>query len=131
MNFIKTKGEKLFLLFGFILILVAGFFSGYSYSQEQIEKQNIIIEDSDESCIDLFFNRSEINLNSQLKDDSASSKEISASKQNSELFVASKNSKLYHKADCVYVNRIKEENKIFFNSAQEAEDMGLKFHCAE
>ena len=131
MNFIKTKGEKLFLLFGFILILVAGFFSGYSYSQEQIEKQNIIIEDPDESCIDLFFNRSEINLNSQLKDDNASSKEISTPKQNLELFVASKNSKLYHKADCVYVNRIKEENKIFFNSAQEAEDMGLKFHCAE
>ena len=131
MNFIKTKGEKLFLLFGFILILVAGFFSGYSYSQEQIEKQSIIIEDPDESCVDLFFNRSETSLNSQLKDDNASSKEISASKQNSELFVASKNSKLYHKADCVYVNRIKEENKIFFNSAQEAEDMGLKFHCAE
>ena len=131
MNFIKTKGEKLFLLFGFILILVAGFFSGYSYSQEQIEKQNIIIEDPDESCIDLFFNRSEINLNSQLKDDNASSKEISTPKQNLELFVASKNSKLYHKADCVYVNRIKEENKIFFSSAQEAEDMGLKFHCAE
>ena len=131
MNFIKTKGEKLFLLFGFILILVAGFFSGYSYSQEQIEKQSIIIEDPDESCVDLFFNRSEINLNSQLKDDNASSKEISTPKQNSELFVASKNSKLYHKADCVYVNRIKEENKIFFNSAQEAEDMGLKFHCAE
>ncbi|MCK5085339.1 hypothetical protein KAK05_01365 [Candidatus Parcubacteria bacterium] len=131
MNFIKTKGEKLFLLFGFILILVAGFFSGYSYSQEQIEKQSIIIEDPDESCVDLFFNRSEINLNSQLKDDNASSKEISTPKQNLELFVASKNSKLYHKADCVYVNRIKEENKIFFNSAQEAEDMGLKFHCAE
>ena len=131
MNFIKAKGEKLFLLFGFILILVAGFFSGYSYSQEQIEKQSIIIEDPDESCVDLFFDRSEISLNSQLKGDSASSKEISTPKQNSELFVASKNSKLYHKADCAYVNRIKEENKIFFNSAQEAEDMGLKFHCAE
>ena len=131
MDFSKNNNEKLFLLFGFMLILITGFFSGYSYSQEQIQEQSIVIEDPDESCTDLFFNRPKLNSSSQVKGDSASDKEISISKQNSELFVASKNSKLYHKADCIYVGRIKEENKIFFSSAQEAEDAGLKFHCAE
>ncbi len=130
MDFSKDNSEKLFLLFGFMFILIAGFFSGYSYSQEQVQVQSIVIEDPDESCADLF-NRSELNLSSQVKGDSASDKEISTPKQSSELFVASKNSKLYHKADCVYVNSIKEENKIFFDSAQEAEDAGLKFHCTE
>ena len=131
MDFSKNNSEKLFLLFGFMLILITGFFSGYFYSQEQNENQSIIIEGPDESCADLFFDRSEFSLSSQVKGDSASDKEISIPKQNSELFVASKNSKLYHKADCVYAGRIKEENKIFFNSAQEAEDAGLKFHCTE
>lgn len=131
MYLLENNSEKLFLLLGFVLILIAGFFSGYSYSQEQVQKQSIAIEDPGESCADLFFDRSEISLDSQLKDDNVSGEEVSVSKQNSGLFVASKNSKLYHKVDCVYAGKIKEENKIFFNSAQEAEDAGLKFHCAE
>ena len=131
MNIFKKHIEKIFLLFGFMLILVAGFFSGYSYSQEQIEKQEIVIEDSDDSCAGFLFLKEETILGSQVRVDSVSNKEISEIKQGSGKFVASKNSTLYHKADCVYVKRIKEENKIFFNSSQEAEDKGLKLHSGE
>ena len=131
MNFFQTHSEKIFLLFGFILILVAGFFSGYSYSQEKIDKRDIIIENPDESCVDFIFSKSETEANSQVKGNSASNKEVFEIKQETGLFVASKNSKLYHKADCVYVKRSKDENKIFFNSEQEAEDSGLKLHSGE
>ncbi len=123
--------EKIFLLFGFILIVVAGFFSGYSYSQEQIESQEIVIEDPNESCAGFLFLKEGTILGSQIKGESASNQEVFEIKQGSRMFVASKNSTLYHKADCVYVKRIKEENKIFFNSAKEAEDRGLKLHSGE
>lgn len=41
-------------------------------------------------------------------------------------FVASVNSTLYHHKSCATVSRIKEENKRWFASAQEAEDAGFK-----
>ncbi|MCK5490699.1 MAG: hypothetical protein KAI67_02550 [Candidatus Pacebacteria bacterium] len=131
MNIFKTHSEKIVLLFGFILILVAGFFSGYSYSQEQIDKQEIFIENPDESCTDFISTKSEMIINSQIEGSNFAEQAISSSKQVIGAFVASKNSTLYHKADCVYVKRIKEENMIFFNTAQEAEDRGLKLHCEE
>jgi len=41
-------------------------------------------------------------------------------------FVASKNGKFYYYPWCPGVERIKEENKIYFNSKQEAEKAGYK-----
>lgn len=40
------------------------------------------------------------------------------------LFVGSVNSNLYHHKDCSTANRIKEENKIWFGSTEEAEAAG-------
>ncbi len=42
------------------------------------------------------------------------------------LFVASKNGQVYHFPWCSGAQRIKEENKIFFNSREEAEKAGLR-----
>ena len=41
-------------------------------------------------------------------------------------FVASVNGKKYYHPDCVEVRRIKEENKIWFDSAEEAKDSGYE-----
>ena len=42
------------------------------------------------------------------------------------LFVASRNGQVYHFPWCAGAQRIKEENKIFFNSREEAEKAGLR-----
>jgi len=39
-------------------------------------------------------------------------------------YVASKNGKLYYRASCKAANRIKPENRIWFNLASEAEESG-------
>ena len=140
LDFIKENQEKIFLFFGFLLILSAGFFSGYFYFQEQVDSHGIIIEDSNEDCKDLFNlesvnNNSNVNLNvnssSQVKGEQSESENIILQNKTG-MFVASKNSKIYHKPDCKYVKRIKEENIIWFQSAKEAEDRGYKPHnCSE
>jgi len=40
------------------------------------------------------------------------------------LYVASKNSKVYHLWNCPSVNRIKDDNKIWFDTVEEAEETG-------
>ena len=40
-------------------------------------------------------------------------------------YLASKNGKLYYNVGCSGANRIKEENKIWFNTKEEAESRGL------
>lgn len=140
-NFIKNNQEKIFLLIGFFLVLSMGFFSGYFYFQEQAGWQSIIIiEDSKQDCNDLF-NLKSVNNNLSSNSNVISSSLVKEEQNESEniilqnktgMFVASKNSKIYHKPDCKYVKRIKEENKIWFQSAKEAKDKGYSPHnCTE
>ena len=141
LDFIKDNQEKIFLLIGFFLVLSMGFFSGYFYFQEQVDGQSIItIEDSNQDCKDLF-NLKSVNNNLSSNSNIISSSQIKGEQNESEniilqnktgMFVASKNSKIYHNPDCQYVKRIKEENKIWFQSAKEAEDKGYSPHnCSE
>ena len=140
LDLIKNNQEKIFLFFGFLSILSAGFFSGYFYFQERIDGQGIIIEDSNQDCKDLFDLKS-VNNGPSLNSNVTSSSQVKGEQNESEniilqnktgIFVASKNSKIYHKPDCKYVKRIKEENKIWFQSSKEAEDRGYTQHnCAE
>ena len=140
LDFIKDNQEKIFLLIGFLLILSAGFFSGYFYFQERVDNYGVIIEDSDQDCKDLF-NLESINSNSNYNSNIISSSQVKGEQSESGnailqnktgMFVASKNSKIYHKPDCKYVKRIKEENKIWFQSAEEAKDKGYTPHnCSE
>ncbi|MCK4328039.1 MAG: hypothetical protein KAW41_06275 [Candidatus Diapherotrites archaeon] len=41
-------------------------------------------------------------------------------------FVGSKNSDVYHRPGCMYANRIKPENRIYFDNTVEAEDAGYR-----
>ena len=139
-NFIKNNQEKIFLLIGFFLVLSMGFFSGYFYFFSQTDKQKVIMADADQGCKDLFnlksanndsgFNSNVISV-SQVKGEQNGSENIILQNKTG-VFVASKNSKIYHRPDCKYVKRIKEENKIWFQSAKEAEDRGYTLHnCGE
>ncbi len=141
LDFLKDNQEKLFLMLGFFLALSAGFFAGYFYSQDRIESQKIVIERPDQNCKNLFNNdvvsdsspvKNESNLVSNGADFSQTkeTKDSSSGKINLQnktgMFVASKNSAIYHKPDCKYVKQIKEENKVWFGSAEEAEKAGFK-----
>jgi len=138
LNFIKNNQEKIFLAIGFILVLSAGFFAGYFYSKEQIDGRGIVVENPSQDCQNLFDLKTVNNdLSSSSNLDTVSSTQVKGEQEKSEntvsqnktgMFVASKNSKIYHRPDCKYVNSIKEENKIFFKSAQEAQDRGYTAH---
>lgn len=144
LDFVKNNQEKIFLAIGFILVLFAGFFAGYFYSKEQINNGSLVIETPSQDCRNLFDSKvADNNLNSIYNPslDAASSAQVKGEQEDSKntvmqkktgMFVASKNSKIYHRLDCKYVNRIKEENKIWFQSAMEAEKAGYKSHdCGE
>ncbi len=146
-DFIKDNQEKIFLLAGFLLVLSAGFFAGYFYSKEQIDSKSVVIENPDQDCKNLFDSKTaNNNLNSSSSSNSdpnsilgsvsptqqaEGEREKSAgavSQNKTGMFVASKNSKIYHRPDCKYVNSIKEENKIWFQSAEEAQKAGYTAH---
>ena len=135
MNFLKNNQEKLLLLLGFILVFSAGFSSGYFYLQEQDNNEyNITIEEPSQDCRDLFNAEPikeyiEVDFNSSNQVKGEQSKTDSANLENKTgVFVASKNSKIYHLPDCSYAKKIKDENKIWFKSAKEAEKAGYSSH---
>ena len=136
-NFLKNNQEKLLLLLGFILVFSAGFFSGHFYFQERDDgKYDIIIEDPDQSCKDLFnanpikeyIEFSNSNSNAQIKGEQSEISDNVNLQNKTGMFVASKNSKVYHLPDCQYAKRIKDENKIWFKSTKEAEETGYEPH---
>jgi hypothetical protein len=140
LDFIKNNQEKVFLAIGFLLVFSAGFFAGYFYSKDQIDGRGIVIENPSQDCQNLFNIKvagDNLNSISNPSSDVTSSTQAKGEQKNSEkevsqnkigVFVASKNSKIYHRPDCKYVNSIKEENKIWFQSAEEAEDKGFTAH---
>lgn len=136
-SFLKNNQEKLLLLLGFILMFSAGFFSGHFYSQEKDSGEyDIIINDPDQSCKDLFnanpikeyIEFSNSSSSAQIKGEQSETNDNVNLQNKTKSFVASKNSKVYHSPDCQYAKRIKDKNKIWFKSAKEAEEMGYKPH---
>lgn len=134
-NFLKNNQEKFLLLLGFILIFSAGFSSGYFYFQEQDSNEyNITIEEPSQDCKNLFnaepikeYIEVDFNSSSQVKGEQSKSDNVNLQNKTG-MFVASKNSKVYHLPDCQYVKRIKDANKIWFKSAEEAEEKGYSPH---
>jgi len=132
-NFLKNNQEKFFLALGFFLVLVAGFFSGYFYSKErQMTKDKIKIEEPSGDCKDLFnaqFLKPENLQTGQASGESEApsfESAVSGVRSTKEMFVGSKNSNVYHRPDCASAKRIKEENKVWFSSVEEAEKKGYR-----
>lgn len=132
-NLLKNNQEKFLLLLGFILVFSAGFSSGYFYLQEQDNNEyNITIEEPSQDCKNLFNAEPikeyiEVNSSSQVKGEQNKTDNVNLQNKTG-MFVASKNSKIYHLPDCNFAKRIKDKNKIWFKSAKEAEERGYSPH---
>ncbi|MEA1936850.1 MAG: hypothetical protein U9N04_01940 [Patescibacteria group bacterium] len=134
-NFLKNNQEKFLLLLGFVLVFSAGFSSGYFFFQEQDSNEyNITIEEPSQDCKNLFnaepikeYIVSDFNSSSQVKGEQSKSDSVTLQNK-AGMFVASKNSKIYHLPDCQYAQRIKDTNKIWFKSAKEAREAGYSPH---
>lgn len=133
-DFFKNNQEKFLLALGFFLVLAFGFFSGYFYSQERTEKQTLKIENSSQDCKTLFGEQSmesEVtapnNVSESVTDKNKSEvKSAAVSNVNKGIFVGSKNSNVYHLPKCASAERIKEENKVWFQSEEEARNKGYR-----
>jgi len=154
-KWIKNNEGDIVLVVGIILIALISFYLGILSAsnltnQEDIEKevgeysvspviQNIPIE-SMEANVGENLN---LNLDNESNDNSINKKTFSMEegdnkiKQKPEInenkieegeyqIVASKNGEVYHYVWCSGAKRIKEENKIYFKSKEEAEKAGLR-----
>lgn len=106
-EFIKKYQEQIFLTIGVILIALISFGAG-RLSVERSEEP-IIIKDADLATI------------SQITNSPASKEE-----KREKMFVGSINSDKYHLPDCSWAERIKPANQIWFESIEEAEEMGYQ-----
>lgn len=129
----KNNVDKMALFFGSILVFSFGFFSGYFYLIEKNnENEKVVVEEPSDQCLNLI--RSETASSNPVKGEGTASPDgsgnsNSASEEKKGTFVASRNSKIFHKSSCPYAQKIKEENRIWFNSEKEAEDKGYSPHA--
>ncbi len=133
-NFFKENEADIILIIGVILISLISFGGGWlmginSISPQSAAKENIKIEDPS-----LDVDKLESSASNSISSEENSSKpennqtvettpqEPSTEKQ----IVASKNGTVYHYVWCPGAKQIKEENKIYFYSPQEAEKAGYR-----
>jgi hypothetical protein len=127
--FLKIKRKinfgKLLYFFSLLLFPFAGYLIGKG-EKLKMENPDIIIDTSEIDCnCDNNFLEESINENETEKVGSKTTTEelIELSDQGSQ-FVASKNGEKYYPVDCASANRIKEENKVYYETATEAEADG-------
>jgi hypothetical protein len=131
--FEKNKA-KLRMLGVFVLIFSFGFGCGYYYLDAEREEAAVVATDNSAGCAALFEAAGEGDAASaptvaeSQASENAAGQVLSGSTQAGKLFAASKNSTLYHTPDCQYVKRIKEENRVWFGSAEEAQAAGKSPH---
>ncbi len=114
--------KKSNILLGLVLIALAG--TAFASGRLSVSKPNVQAESVSQ-------NTSQAGVsgvpsipatdNSATADASASS-----SSEQSGLFVASKTGKKYFPADCIAAKKVKDENKVTFSSAAEAEKAGYE-----
>lgn len=111
----ETEHWRLFIgLFQGVMLLFCGFFTGWYWKEANAEGTV----------------RIELVQNIPKADNEVSLEKEEEMKEIGELeeclYVASKNSRKYHNPESGPAKRIKQENKICFSSAQEAEDEGYE-----
>ncbi|MBD3238130.1 MAG: hypothetical protein GF332_00625 [Candidatus Moranbacteria bacterium] len=96
---------------GLILVMLGSFFHGKKQCM-QIENPAIVIDTKEFEC-----ELNEPTAGEKLKANEEGNNQNSKTK----MFVASKNGSKYYPIDCKSANRIKQDNKVFYASKQEAE----------
>lgn len=111
-NFFVNNTSSILYLISFLLIGIISYRIGSNQKLNNLEA-NISIIYPNESAI--------IKETSESKDNNDVISNISSSKS----IIASKSGKVYYTADCSGSNRIKDENKVYFQTKEEAQSVGL------
>lgn len=127
-EYIKENQEKFISLFGFAMVFMLGFFSGYYYLLDQVDKRGVVITEPSADCTELFNPGAVTDAINDPENTGKPDSTVASAETMVKSFVASKNSTLFHKSGCSFASKIKEENKVWFSSVKEAESSGLKPH---
>lgn len=128
-QFLKENEADITLVIGVILISLISFGGGWLLGtslvppafEEQIKIEELPLEELKASPTKLETSDQQQEITNQPQEEQKPSTEESQSK-----FVASKNSDVYHYPWCPGAQRIKEENKVYFSSKEEAEKAGYR-----
>lgn len=127
-EFFQKNQESLISLFGFAMVFVFGFFSGYYYLLDKTENRGVVIEEPKADCTDLFSVSNVADATGDVQAANKPDSTVTSAESEVKSFVASKNSKLFHIPTCSSALKIKEENKMWFSSIDRAESEGLSPH---
>jgi len=128
LELIENNRERIISLFGFLMVFVFGFFSGYYYILDKVDSKGITAEEPNVDCAELF-NSGDLSAKiyaegeTKIPDNTVASVESTVKS-----YVASKNSKIFHISSCSSALKIKEENKVRFSSVAEAGSKGFEPH---
>lgn len=113
------EGGKTLLILGLLVaVAVISFYLGYVARAETAQATPVLIECPAEAYIP----------KGALSGDTSSKTSLTLPKSGA--YVASKNGTKYYSLDCSGVSRIKEENKIWFDTAESAESAGYSLAVA-
>ncbi len=135
-KFFKDNEADIVLVIGIILISLVSFGSGWLLgnnsvlSSDAATQESIIIENQEAVLTEnLNLEASSIEKTESENETTVKieeSQQIEEVKPETSNIVASKNGTVYHYVWCSGAKRIKEENKIYFNSIEEAEKAGYR-----
>ncbi|HOA47541.1 MAG TPA: Ada metal-binding domain-containing protein [Candidatus Pacearchaeota archaeon] len=135
-KFFKDNEADIVLVIGVILISLVSFGSGWLLgnnsvlSSDAATQESIIIEDQ-KAVLTENLNLEALSIEKTESENETTAKieenqQIEEVKPETSNIVASKNGTVYHYVWCSGAKRIKEENKIYFNSIEEAEKAGYR-----
>jgi hypothetical protein len=121
---VKKNQADIAIVVGFILVAIIAFGAG-RLTAPQIVKNPILIDEptATSSSLNIYGNVSQP-ISNTVGDSVKSPTATTEQGRPQGLFVASKGGKKYHWPWCSWGERIKEENKIWFNSEKEAQTAG-------
>lgn len=127
-EYFKENQEKFISLFGFAMVFILGFFSGYYYLLDQVDKRGVVITEPNADCAELFNPVAVTDVINNSENTGRPDNTVTSAETKVKSFVASKNSTLFHRSGCSFASKIKEENKVWFSFADEAQSEGYKPH---
>ncbi len=116
-----------------ISLFITGFFVGWAYGDFRVKESQLSFEFKDSENVLTEEEKQQVikTLNTEWEEKDLKKEEQSKSEAESPLgeapFVGSAKSDKFYSVDCSYAKRIKEENKVWFNSKEEGEQEGRKF----
>ena len=140
-KFFKNNEGDIILVVGIILISLISFGGGWlmgispgleSKNKGEVKIEEVLLEDlqAETGIVGELKEENEKskkeNQNNASKNENQNKNEDKSKEQNEKQIVASKNGSVYHYTWCPGAKRIKEENKIYFNSKEEAEAAGYR-----